>query len=86
MSSSYLFFGLPSGLLNIGFHLYTFFLPFSLLAFDVNGQTNNVISLASMASKKHGMQKDTHFKMKIKKENCFLFRIIKISKIKLILF
>jgi hypothetical protein len=25
MSSSHLFFGLPSGLLNIGFHLYTFF-------------------------------------------------------------
>jgi hypothetical protein len=27
MSSSHLFFGLPSGFLNIGFHLYTFFLP-----------------------------------------------------------
>ena len=25
MSSSHLFFGLPSGRLNIGFHLYTFF-------------------------------------------------------------
>jgi hypothetical protein len=40
MSFSHLFFGLPSGLLNIVFHLYTFFLPFSLLPFSVNGQTN----------------------------------------------
>jgi hypothetical protein len=32
-------FGLPSALFNIGFHLYTF-LPFFLLAFYVNGQTN----------------------------------------------
>jgi len=39
-----------------------------------------------MASKKHRMQKNTHFKMKIKNENCFLIRIIKILKIKLILF
>jgi hypothetical protein len=44
MSSSHLFFGLPSGLLNIGFHLHTF-LPFFLLAFDVNGQTNLIFVL-----------------------------------------
>jgi hypothetical protein len=38
MSSSHLFFGLPSGRVNIGFHLYTFFLFFSLPAFDIIGQ------------------------------------------------
>jgi hypothetical protein len=37
--------GLPSGLLNIGFQLYTFFLPFSVLAFDVNGRTNLIFVL-----------------------------------------
>jgi hypothetical protein len=40
MSSSHLFFGLPSGRVSIGFHLYTFFLPFSHPEFDVNGQTS----------------------------------------------
>jgi hypothetical protein len=45
MSFSHLFFGLPIGLLNIGFHLYTFFLPFFLLTFDVNGQTNLIFVL-----------------------------------------
>jgi hypothetical protein len=44
MSSSHLFFGLSSGLLNIGFHLYTF-LPLFLLAFGVNGQTNLIVVL-----------------------------------------
>jgi hypothetical protein len=44
MSSSHLYFGLPSGLRNIVFHLYTF-LPFFLLAFDVNGQTNLIFVL-----------------------------------------
>jgi hypothetical protein len=44
MSSSHLFFGLPSALLNIGFHLYTF-LPFVVLEFYVNGQTNLVFVL-----------------------------------------
>jgi hypothetical protein len=48
MSSSHLFFGLPNGRVNIGFHLYTFFLPFSP-AFDVNGQT----SLVFTTSQKH---------------------------------
>ena len=32
MSSSLLFFGLPCGRIDIGFHLYTYFLPFSLSA------------------------------------------------------
>jgi hypothetical protein len=45
MSSSHLFFGLPSGRVNIGFHLYTFFLPFSLPAFDVNGQASLIFVL-----------------------------------------
>jgi hypothetical protein len=45
MSSSHLFFVLSSGLLNIGFHLYTFFLSFFLLAFYVNGQTNLIFVL-----------------------------------------
>jgi hypothetical protein len=44
VSSSHLIFGLPSGLLNIGFQLYTI-LPFSLLAFDINGQTNLIFVL-----------------------------------------
>jgi hypothetical protein len=43
-SPSHLFFGLPSGLLNIGFHLYTFFYH-SLFSFDVNGQTNLIFVL-----------------------------------------
>ena len=37
-SYSRLFFGLPCGRVNIVFLLYTFYLPFSLPAFDVNGQ------------------------------------------------
>ena len=45
MSSSHLFFGLSSGRVSIGFHSCTFFLPFSLLAFDVNGQTNLIFVL-----------------------------------------
>ena len=45
ISSSHLFFGLPSGRLNIGFHLYIFFLPFSLPAFVVNGQTSLIFVL-----------------------------------------
>jgi hypothetical protein len=45
MSSSHLLFGLPSGRVNIGFHLYTFFLPFSFPAFDVNGQTSLIFVL-----------------------------------------
>jgi hypothetical protein len=44
MSPSHLFFGLPSGRFNIGFHLHVF-LTFSLLAFDVNGQTNLIFVL-----------------------------------------
>ena len=44
MSSSHLFFGLPCGHINTGFHLYTF-LPSSLPAFDVNGQTSLIIVL-----------------------------------------
>jgi len=44
MSSSHLFFGLPSSRVSIGFHLYTF-LPFSLPAFDVNGQTSLIFML-----------------------------------------
>jgi len=39
ISSFHLFFGLPSSRVNILFKLYTF-LPFSLPAFDVNGQTS----------------------------------------------
>ena len=38
MSFSHLFFGLPCGRIDIGFKLYTFFLLFSLPAFNVNGQ------------------------------------------------
>ena len=44
MSPSHLFFGLPCGRIDIGFHLYTF-LPFSLPAFDVNGQTSSIVVL-----------------------------------------
>jgi hypothetical protein len=40
-----MFFGLPSGRVNIGFHLYIFFLPFSIPAFDVNGQTSLIFVL-----------------------------------------
>ena len=42
MSPSLLFFGLPCGRINIGFHLYTF-LPFSLPAFDVNGLISLIV-------------------------------------------
>jgi hypothetical protein len=45
ISFSHLFFGLPSGRVNIGFHLYTFFLPFSLPAFNVNGQASLIFVL-----------------------------------------
>ena len=45
MSSSHLFFGLPSGRVNIGFHFYTFFLPLSLPAFVVSGQTSLIFVL-----------------------------------------
>jgi hypothetical protein len=44
MSYSHLLFGLPSGLLNIGFYLCTF-LPFFVMAFDVNDQTNLIFVL-----------------------------------------
>ena len=44
ISSSHLFFRLPSGRVNIGFHLYTF-LPFFLPAFVVNGQTSLIFVL-----------------------------------------
>jgi hypothetical protein len=44
MSSSHMFFGLPSGRVNIGFHLYTF-LPFSLPSFDANGRTSLIFVL-----------------------------------------
>ena len=44
MSSSHLFFGLPCGHIDIGFHLHTF-LPFSLPAFSVNGQTSLIVVL-----------------------------------------
>jgi len=45
MSSSYLLFGLPCGPTDISCDLYTFFLPFSLPAFDVNGQTSLIVVL-----------------------------------------
>ena len=43
MSFSHPFFCLPCGRIDIGFHLHTFFLPFSLPAFDVNGQTSLIV-------------------------------------------
>jgi len=46
MLSSHLFFGLPSGRVNVGFHLYTF-LPFCHPTFDVNGQTSLIFVLLS---------------------------------------
>jgi hypothetical protein len=46
MSSSHLFFGLPSGRVNIGFHLYTF-LPLSVAAFDLNDQTSLIFGPGS---------------------------------------
>jgi len=44
-SSSHLFFGLSCVRIDIGFHVYTFFLPFSLPAFGVNGQTRVIVVL-----------------------------------------
>ena len=40
VSSSHLFVGLPSELVNIGFHLYTLFTILSSPGFDVNGQNS----------------------------------------------
>jgi hypothetical protein len=47
MSSSHLFFGLPSGRVNFGFPLYSFFLPLSVAAFDLNGQTSLIFGPGS---------------------------------------
>jgi len=46
ISSSHLFCGLPSGRVSIAFHLgYIYFFPFSLPAFNVNGQTSLIFVL-----------------------------------------
>jgi hypothetical protein len=44
MSFSHLFFGLPSGLLNIGLHLYTLFL-FAFLSTDIRYKWPNQLNL-----------------------------------------
>jgi len=45
ISSSHLFFGLPFGRIDIGFHLHTFFTILSS-SIDVNGQTSLIVALS----------------------------------------
>jgi len=47
MSSSHLFFGLPNGLVNIGFHLYTFL---TILSSDIQCKWPNQLNLCGLCS------------------------------------